>query len=182
MKRSLFVALGLALALSAGAQTTGEEKKPEKKGKAKTEEKAQAAPEEAAQPNPPAKAHVHAQTSEHGTTMQSHERAQVNEKTRSTQHASAKNEKQGGGVTRSTTVFKNGKKTSEHVNVRRETREVSDVHFKIGTHPRDWWLRSYTVVLLDGCYYYQADNGYWYPAYGFDPGCTYPVGVVYISL
>ncbi len=180
MKRSLFMVVGLALTLSVGAQTTDEEKKPEKKGKAKTEEKAETVPQKSAQPNPPAKTHAHAQTTEHGATMQSHEAGQANEKTHAT-HTTAKNE-QGGGVVRSTTVFKNGHQTSENISVRRTTRETTDVHFAIGTHPRDWWLRSYTIVSFSGCYYYQADNGYWYPAYGFDSGCSYPVGVVYISL
>jgi predicted house-cleaning NTP pyrophosphatase (Maf/HAM1 superfamily) len=174
--------VGLTLALSVGAQTTEEEKKPEKKAKAKTEEKAQAVPQKSAQPNPPAKTHSHAQTAEHGATMQSHEAGQPNEKTHATQHTAAKNGQQSGGVTRSTTVFKNGHQTSENISVRRTTVKTTDVHFAIGTHPRDWWLRSYTIVSFSGCYYYQADNGYWYPAYGFDTGCSYPVGVVYISL
>jgi hypothetical protein len=182
MKQSLFIVVGLALTLSVGAQTTDEEKKPEKKGKAKTEEKGQAVPEKSAQPNPPTKTHAHAQTSEHGTTMQTHEGGQANQKTHATQHTTAKAEQQSGPVTRSTTVFKNGHKTSENISVRRTTRETTDVHFAIGTHPRDWWLRTYTIVSFSGCYYYQADNGYWYPAYGFDSGCSYPVGVVYISL
>ena len=51
--------------------------------------------------------------------------------------------------------------------------------FQIGTHPRDWWLQTYSIVLIDSCHYYLADNGCWYPAYGFDPSCSFQSGVVY---
>src|SRR5262249_11232595 len=84
-----------------------------------------------------------------------------------------------GAVSQSTTVFRNGKQTSERLTLHRSTRERTDVHFSIGTHPRDWWLRTYTVVVMDSCPYYLADDGCWYPAYGFEPGCNFPEGVVY---
>jgi hypothetical protein len=84
-----------------------------------------------------------------------------------------------GGTVQSTTVFRNGQQTSESLSLHRSTRDRADVHFSIGTHPRDWWLRTYSIVLIDGCHYFQADNGCWYPAYGFDPSCNFQPGVVY---
>ena len=84
-----------------------------------------------------------------------------------------------GTVSHSTTVFRNGQETQEHLALHRGFREKVDVRFSIGTHPRDWWLRTYSIVFIDGCHYYLADNGCWYPAYGFDPSCNYPEGVVY---
>ena len=87
--------------------------------------------------------------------------------------------KEGGTVSQSTTVFRNGQQTNERLSLHRSTRERTDTHFSIGTHDRGWWLRTYSIVLLDGCHYYLADNGCWYPAYGFDPACDYPPGVVY---
>ena len=142
MKRSLFVVIGLALALAVGAQATEEEKKPEKNGKAKTEEKAQPVPDQAARPNANAKTHAHAQTREHGPSVQDRQGGQANEKAHPNQHAVVKNEQESGGVTRSSTVFRNGHKTSENISVRRSTREVTDVHFKI-------WNSSSGVVAPD---------------------------------
>jgi hypothetical protein len=84
-----------------------------------------------------------------------------------------------GGVSHSTTVFRNGREVHESLALHRGFRERSDVHFSIGTHPRDWWLRTYSIVVMDGCHYFLTDNGCWYPAYGFDPSCNYPEGVVY---
>ncbi len=38
---------------------------------------------------------------------------------------------------------------------------------------RAWWHNHYhTIVLIGGGYYYW-DNGYWYPAWGYDPGASY---------
>jgi hypothetical protein len=34
-------------------------------------------------------------------------------------------------------------------------------------------------VLISGCHYYLADDGCWYPAYGFDPSGNFEPGVVY---
>jgi hypothetical protein len=84
-----------------------------------------------------------------------------------------------GEAVQTTTVFRNGKQTSERLSLHRGTRDRADVHFSIGTHPRDWWLRTYSIVLISGCHYYLADDGCWYPAYGFDPSCNFPEGVVY---
>ena len=84
-----------------------------------------------------------------------------------------------GGTVQSTTVFRNGKETSERLSVHQSVRDRSDTHFAIGTHPRDWWLQTYSIAVFSGCHYYLADNGCWYPAYGFDPGCDFPEGVVY---
>lgn len=92
---------------------------------------------------------------------------------------SAKATTQGGAAVQTTTVFRNGRETSEHLALHRGTRERNDTHFAIGTHPRDWWLHTYSIVLISGCHYYLADNGCWYPAYGFDPSCSFPEGVVY---
>ena len=88
-------------------------------------------------------------------------------------------EKTGGGAVQTTTVFRKGKQTSERLSLHRNTRDRADVHFSIGTHPRDWWLQTYSIVLVSGCHYYLADDGCWYPAYGFDPSCSFPEGVVY---
>ena len=76
-------------------------------------------------------------------------------------------------------ALKHGREMHESLALHRGFRERSDVHFSIGTHPRDWWLRTYSIVVMDGCHYYLADNGCWYPAYGFDPSCSFPDGVVY---
>ena len=38
---------------------------------------------------------------------------------------------------------------------------------------RSWWHNHFhTIVLIGGGYYYW-DNGYWYPAWGYDPGASY---------
>ncbi|MGH8093702.1 MAG: hypothetical protein ACREIF_09545 [Chthoniobacterales bacterium] len=155
MKLPLLIAVGLVTALSVGAQTTNDEKQqatPAKKGKPKTEQKAKANPE-----------------------RDVHQPAQLSERKRS----NAQGPEQAREVRTSTTVYRNGHKTTEHLNLHRNVRESSDVHFSIGSHPRAWWLSSYPIVLMGGCYYYLADNGCWYPAYGFEPGCVFPVGVVY---
>ncbi|HLW34641.1 MAG TPA: hypothetical protein VKS98_03190 [Chthoniobacterales bacterium] len=73
----------------------------------------------------------------------------------------------------------NGREVHESLALHRGFRDRSDVHFSVGTHPRDWWLRTYSIVVMDGCHYYLADNGCWYPAYGFDPTCNFQEGVVY---
>lgn len=190
MKRSLLVAAGLAIALSVGAQTSPDEQKEqkEKKEKAKTEESAQPAEHQGAKPGMQPKQHpAGVQTKQRERTEatdqqvahpKTHETTKVNEKTAAKTSTSTETKKEGAAV-KTTTVFRNGKQTNEHISLHRSTRERTDVHFSIGTHPRAWWLSTYSVVLLEGCYYYLADNGCWYPAYGFDPGCTFPVGVVF---
>src|SRR5205807_7161574 len=47
-------------------------------------------------------------------------------------------------------------------------------------HDRDWWRRHFsTIVFALGGYYYW-DNGYWYPALGYDPNYSYdPDGPIY---
>ena len=37
-------------------------------------------------------------------------------------------------------------------------------------HDRDWWSHRYNRIGLFGGGYYYWDNGYWYPAWGYDPG------------
>lgn len=50
----------------------------------------------------------------------------------------------------------------------------NDWHFRFGFHPRTWWVEHYsTIVDIDGCWYYE-DGGYLWPAYGYDPNCSYP--------
>src|SRR5207244_11700357 len=94
------------------------------------------------------------------------ERADTREGTRSKEKGEVKAgaSKQGGTVSQSTTVFRKGQQTNERLSLHRSTRERTDTHFSIGTHDRTWWLRTYSIVLLDGCHYYLADNGCWYPA------------------
>ena len=147
---TLATAIGLGLAFSVGAQQTT------------TDEQQQ-------QPAPKGKhARVEQTTTDQGTG------ARVNEKTKV---KAGINKQEAGAVSHSTTVFRNGQQTSESLSFHRSTRDRSDVHFS--THPRDWWLKTYSIVLIDGCHYYQADNGCWYPAYGFDPSCNFQSGVVY---
>ena len=37
-------------------------------------------------------------------------------------------------------------------------------------HDRDWWRGRYNRIGLFGGGYYYWNNGYWYPAWGYDPG------------
>jgi hypothetical protein len=40
-------------------------------------------------------------------------------------------------------------------------------------HDRDWWRRHFsTIVFVIGGYYYW-DDGFWYPAWGYDPNYSY---------
>jgi len=151
----LATAIGLGMALSVGAQTT-------------TDEQQQQQPQPA-QPKGKAKVEQSTGVQEKASTGTVKEKGEVK----------AEASKQGGNVSQSTTVFRHGQQTSERLSLRRTIRERTDTHFSIGTHPRDWWLRTYSIVLLDGCHYYLADDGCWYPAYGFDPSCDYPPGVVF---
>lgn len=179
MKPLFLVAMiGLAMTLSVSAQTTTDETQQQKE-KAKTEEQAKTHKHKAAQPGVETKERTEA-ANEGTVHPKTHEGATVTEKTAPEKRTGKRTETEtktssAGGVT----VFRNGKQTTEHISLHRSTREQTDVHFSIGTHPRSWWLGSYTVVLMEGCYYYLADNGCWYPAYGFEPGCDYPVGVVF---
>src|SRR5437588_13049791 len=40
-------------------------------------------------------------------------------------------------------------------------------------HSRDWWDRHFTTIVFVGTGYYYWDGGYWYPAWGYDPGYDY---------
>jgi hypothetical protein len=169
MKRLSLVAVGLAVALSVGAQTNEDKQQAptqQDTGKAAAQGNVGVNPgravDQSVQPTEREQTRVNPQP---GVNANEHEGARVQE--------------QGGTVSHSTTVFRNGRESSEHLNLHRSVRERNDVHFGIGTHDRSWWLRTYSIVLMDGCHYYLADNGCWYPAYGFDPRCDYPAGAVY---
>jgi hypothetical protein len=185
MKRLLLAAvLGLALCLSAGAQTTTDQTQEpaQKERKAKPEQFAKPSEKRSVDQSVQPKEHQRAGASEEQNAPPStREGARTNEQRNvaPTQRQGAGVQEQGGKVSHSTTVFRNGRQTNESISLRHSFRDQSDVHFQIGTHPRDWWLRTYTIVLMDGCHYYLADDGCWYPAYGFDPSCNYPQGVVY---
>jgi len=154
---SLVTAIGLGIAFSVGAQqqtTTDEQQQmPEQKGKKEKVE----------------------QTT--GTQREKISAGQTNRRSEVKANAGMTT-KEGGSVT-ATGVFRNGQETHEHLALHRGVRETIDTHFSIGTHPRDWWLRTYSIAVFDGCHYYLADNGCWYPAYGFDPSCSFQPGVVY---
>lgn len=170
MKRLfLAVAMGLAIAFSAGAQTTIDEKQETAPttSKPKTEENVRT------DQGPAVDRGV--QSNERSVQTRINEQEHV----RGSEPERARVQEQGGNVSHSTTVFRNGRESSEHLALHRGVRDRSDVHFRVGTHDRDWWLRTYSIVLMDGCHYYLADNGCWYPAYGFDGGCNYPEGAVY---
>src|SRR5437660_544730 len=37
-------------------------------------------------------------------------------------------------------------------------------------HARTWWRQHFTTIVLVGGGYYYFDAGYWFPAWGYDPG------------
>jgi hypothetical protein len=161
MKRLSLAAVGVAIALSVGAQTAPDEKKQEPaqpEGKAKVEQNTKADQEKTST----------------GAAIKQDERVNA----RSNEREGARVE-EGGKVSYSTTVFRNGRNSTERLALHRSFRERNDIHFGIGSHDRAWWLGRYSIVLMDGCHYYLADDGCWYPAYGFDRRCNYPVEVVY---
>jgi len=153
---SLMTAVGLGLTLPVGAQTTTDEQKEQPVEKTKKETVEQ-----------PTRTEEHGKVSADTTKREGEVKTDV--------HASARE----GGATTATSVFRNGRETNEHLSLHRATRETSDTHFSIGTHPREWWLQTYSIAIFDGCHYYLADNGCWYPAYGFDPSCDFSPGIVY---
>jgi len=183
--KSLLIAMGLAIAVSVGAQTTTDEQQqqPPQKKTTKTEENVQ--------PSQTTKQNVQQAERERTRTNvdrdvkrdvnKPEERTRVNgeEKIRGDERQSSARVDEKGAVSHSTTVFRNGTETHESLALHRGVRDRTDVHFSVGTHPRDWWLRTYSIVVMDGCHYYLAGNGCWYPAYGFDPTCNFPEGVVY---
>jgi hypothetical protein len=161
MKRLSLAAVGVAIALSVGAQTTPDEKKQEpaqSEGKAKKEQNTKGDQEKTST----------------GAAGKEDERG----KTRSNEREGARVE-EAAKVSYSTTVFRNGRNSTERLALHRTFRERNDIHFGIGSHDRLWWLGRYSIVLMEGCHYYLADDGCWYPAYGFDRRCTYPVETVY---
>jgi hypothetical protein len=153
---SLVTAIGLGIALSVGAQTTTDEQQqqPVEKGKKEKVEQTTA-------------------TRDQGK-VSAGETRRTGEVT-----ANAGVSNREGGTFTASSVFRNGQETHEHLALHRGVRETTDTHFSIGTHPRDWWLRTYSIAVFDACHYYLADNGCWYPAYGFDPSCNFQPGVVY---
>ena len=185
MKRLFLVtALGLAAALSVGAQTTTSDEKQDAtqpQTKTNVEQNTKATHERSKTHRPSADKERTNVREKSQTNVNENANVKERENTRVKEHGNAQLDERTttatgrGGVT----VFRNGHETTENLNLRRMTRERTDVHFSIGTHPRDWWLNTYSIVLMEGCHYYLADNGCWYPAYGFDPSCTYPEGVVY---
>lgn len=40
-------------------------------------------------------------------------------------------------------------------------------------HDRNWWCKHFTVIVFVNRGYYYWDSGYWYPAFGYDPGYDY---------
>lgn len=180
--KSLLIAMGLAIAVSVGAQTTTDEQQqqpPQKAKTTKTEENVQ--PSQTSKQNVQPAERERTRTNVDRNVNKPEERTRVNgeEKIRGDERHSGARVDEQSGVSRSTTVFRNGTETHESLALHRGFRDRSDVHFSVGTHPRDWWLRTYSIVLMDGCHYYLADNGCWYPAYGFDPTCNFQEGVVY---
>jgi glucose/arabinose dehydrogenase len=181
--KSLLIAMGLAVALTVGAQTaTDEQQQSQQKEKNKTEENVQPGrtkenvQKQNVQPAERARTQTKVEkdvNKPEGAKVRSEEKVRGDE-----QHSGARVDERG-EVSHSTTVFRDGRETHESLALHRGFRDRSDVHFGIGTHPRDWWLRTYSIVVMDGCHYYLADNGCWYPAYGFDPSCNYTDGVVY---
>jgi glucose/arabinose dehydrogenase len=186
--KSLLIAMGLAVALSVGAQTTTDEQQQqsEKAKTTKTEENVQ--PGQTKQNVQPAETKKSVQPTERERThtdvnrdvnQSEGARVKTDERIRGDERHSGARVDERGEVSHATTVFRNGRETHESLALHRGFRDRTDVHFGIGTHPRDWWLRTYSIVLIDGCHYYLADNGCWYPAYGFDPSCSFPEGAVY---
>ena len=179
--KSLLIAVGLAISLSVGAQTTTDEQKqqPAEGQKAKTTTEQNVQPTET-KPGVQAPERVKTRANvEQNANKPEGARANSEEKIRGDERHSGARVDEKGSVSHSTTVFRNGREVHETLALHRGSRDRSDVHFSIGTHPRDWWLRTYSIVVMDGCHYFLADNGCWYPAYGFDPSCNYPDGVVY---
>jgi hypothetical protein len=179
--KSLLIAVGLAISLSVGAQTTTDEQKqqPAEGQKAKTTTEQNVQPTET-KPGVQAPKRAKTRTNvEQNANKPEGVRANSEEKIRGDERHSGAHVDEKGSASHSTTVFRNGREVHESLALHRGFRDRSDVHFSIGTHPRDWWLRTYSIVVMDGCHYFLADNGCWYPAYGFDPSCNYADGVVY---
>jgi hypothetical protein len=169
--------------LSAAQTTTEEKQEPaQETGKTRTEEKAKANREHTVNQNvqPKERERTRANDQER-VNPNEREPARTNdqEKVGPKERERARVNELGEKVSRSTSVFRIGRETNEHLNLHRSSREQNDAHFRIGFHDRDWWLQSYSIVFIDGCHYHLADNGCWYPAYGFDPSCDFPPGVVY---
>jgi hypothetical protein len=198
---SLIMAGGLAMALSVGAQTTTDAQQQQPQAQPQQQPQAQPQPaqgQEATTTEPNANTRpgrATQQTVQPNVQPNERERARTNvdenvNRTRGdrvnseTKVRTADRRGDGrigaeGAVSHPTTVFRHGRETHESLALHRGFRDRADAHFRIGTHARDWWLQTYSIVLIDSCHYYLADDGCWYPAYGFDPSCNFPDGVVY---
>jgi putative peptidoglycan binding protein len=40
-------------------------------------------------------------------------------------------------------------------------------------HDRDWWTRHFRTIVVASSGYYYWDDGYWYPAFGYNPNYSY---------
>jgi hypothetical protein len=181
MKHLSLAAIGLAVAMSVGAQqtTTDEQQQQPTQPKAKTKTEENVQPGQTNKSAQPTERERTRTNVEQNANQPAKTRTNAEEKVRGDERHSGARVDEHANVSRSTTVFRNGRETQEHLDLHRGFRERTDVHFSIGTHPRDWWLQTYSIVFIDGCHYFLADNGCWYPAYGFDPSCNFPEGVVY---
>jgi hypothetical protein len=181
MKHLSLAAIGLAIAMSVGAQqtTTDEQQQQPTQPKAKTKTEENVQPGQIKEGVRPAERERTRTNVEQNTNEPAKTRTNAEERVRGDERHNGARVDEHANVSHSTTVFRNGRETQEHLDLHRGFRERTDTHFSIGTHPRDWWLRTYSIVFIDGCHYFLADNGCWYPAYGFDPSCNYPEGVVY---
>src|SRR5262249_11486610 len=132
---SLATAIVLGLALSVGAQTTTDEQQQQPPSKEKNKKVEQTTD----QPAGPATGHS------------SPEKMKDTSQPTRMKAGGTVNAKTEGGAVQTTTVFRNGKQTSERLSLHQGTRDRTDVHFSIGTHSRDWWLQTYSIVLISGC-------------------------------
>src|SRR5205823_14147170 len=185
MKRLLLAAVfGLAVCLSVGAQTTTDQTQEpaQKERKAKPEQYAKPGQkrsvDESVQPKERQRAGA---TEEQNTPPSTREGAQTNEQRNvaPTQRQGARLQEQGGKVSRSTKVFRNGRETTESLSLHSAVRDQSDVHFQIGTHARDWGGKGSRAEWSPGGSYYRPAVVGWYPAFGLNPGLNYALAVVY---
>jgi len=58
-----------------------------------------------------------------------------------------------------------------HFGARRYSLVVRNYH--IAYHERFWWRTHYNRIVLVGGGWYYWDTGYWYPAWGYDPGVAF---------
>lgn len=60
-------------------------------------------------------------------------------------------------------------KTKSTTNVRLSYSDAVK-RFRHERHDRAWWRQHFTTIVLIGGGYYYFDAGYWFPAWGYDPG------------